>query len=76
MLDQLDKLTQEAWHAGNIDLVHFYFDLKFEIQRLRVVGKAVAGLYQRTSDEDAWNSLYEALADANLLDPVADEETK
>lgn len=67
IMAELKAQQRAAWDARDLDTFGLYHAIEMEITELRIVGRAVASLYKNTSNEDAWNALYEALSDAGLL---------
>lgn len=69
MHERLDALKQAAFEARDIDLYEFYHHIESELNRLGAVGKIVAKFYQKGGiDDEGWNTLFEALFDAGLLE--------
>lgn len=67
MLEKLKEYTRLAWEDKNFEFVDFYINVERRLKELIVVGKALGSLYTNTSDEHAWNAMYEALSDACLI---------
>jgi hypothetical protein len=68
ILQEIASQKQEAWDARDLETFDLYHSIEFELVKLRAVGKAAASLYKNTSNEQAWDAMYEVLSDAGLLD--------
>jgi hypothetical protein len=75
--ERIRALKRTAWDAGDLALFEFFNGIEYELTRLRAVGRVVAAFYQRGGIDDAgWNTLFESLFDAGLLnDSDKDEES-
>lgn len=73
MLDKLKEYQRLAWEDRNMEFVDFYISIERRLRELIVVGKAIGSLYHNTSDDNAWNAMYEALSDAGLIRHLEDE---
>lgn len=75
ILSLLKERQKRAFDDRDFEEFNFLTDLESRIRSAAIVGKAIAGLYKNTSDDNAWNAMYEALSDAGLLDEEEDEES-
>ena len=65
--EYIQALKRAAWDNHDLALFEFYNHLEYDLQRLRAVGRAIAGLYEKGGSDATWNALFEALFDAGLL---------
>lgn len=72
--ERLNALKRAAWESHDLELFEFYIGIERELERLRVIGRIVAAFYQHVSGDDAWNDLFNALADAGLLDAYTEKD--
>lgn len=77
MDERLQQLKQDAWDDRDLDLFEFYNGIEYELKRLGAVGQLVARFYKRGGiTDEGWNTLFEALFDAGLLNEEQGQESE
>jgi hypothetical protein len=60
-------LRRQAWDEGDFDLLNFYNKVEGDLRALRVLGLQMRSMWSKGFNDEQWQVLFEAMADAGML---------